>query len=123
MGLGRILEVLDERGLWIDLAPDGSPRVLGPLQEISPAILEAVKAYRKEIIAKLTRDGPKKNAVDFTKPVECRWANGTVGKHWFPEAGWPVGAREWRYVGDTQWAAIPEAERPVRPASGWTGAW
>jgi len=41
---------------------------------------------------------------------ELLWASGHVAGFWFPDRGWPVGARAWRYKGQTEWNRIPGVE-------------
>jgi hypothetical protein len=48
--LESVLDIVKERGLTIYLDREGGPRIRGPKEEQTPALLEALKAYRNEII-------------------------------------------------------------------------
>jgi len=129
MTLDELLEIVEERGLSVTLGPDGQPRLRGPKEEATPALVEMLRLCRDDIIERL------RPAHDTYQVQECRWRNGHVGTHSNPEQGWPVGAGWWRPVGETKWQPIPgrevsrgemapdgpllpaEVAWPIRPAS------
>jgi hypothetical protein len=107
MGLDRILEMLTERGLTLFLAPDGRPHVRGPAAEVTPAVKEALAAYREEIIARL-KPPP---------PPPCReylWRFGYREKL-PPDFNVPVGAWWWRMEGEFQWKPVPGTPGETEP--------
>jgi hypothetical protein len=53
MSLQTVLDIVAERGLTLYLDADGMPRMGGPQQQRSPALMDAVRAYRQEIIEHL----------------------------------------------------------------------
>jgi hypothetical protein len=53
MSLESVLDIVKERGLRIYLDRKGGPRLQGPKHEQTPALLDALKAYRGDIIARL----------------------------------------------------------------------
>jgi hypothetical protein len=98
MALASVLAILAERGLSLKLGPDRQPLLVGPRVEVTPPLLEAVKAYREEIIAHLekhadapqTGKGPVRQTPQVPSPatndvfVPAPWAPrnvppGTVG--------------------------------------------
>ena len=123
MTTDRILEIVAKRGLSVEVV-NGQPRLRGDREKATKRLLEALRWHRQEIIDRLRPKQTESVAADLTRPIEVRWSTGAVGRHFFPEQGWPIGAREWRYVDQSNdWSPIPEAERPTRPAGGWTGGW
>jgi hypothetical protein len=53
MTIDDILEILSERGLRIVVGPDGGPILRGPKEEATPALLDVLRIYRTEILARL----------------------------------------------------------------------
>jgi hypothetical protein len=125
MLLERVLEIVKERGLSIRLKPDGNPGLFGPKAEASAALLGTLKLFRGEIVEMLKKEAPPSDPLaapppaeipDFARPIECLWANGYRGSHSFPESGWPIGSRYWRYVGESNWRRIPGVKlSPIEP--------
>lgn len=94
MTTAELLQTLDDLGLTVEADAQGEPRLAGSdNEELTRGVLDG---YRDELKAHLRERGPK----------ECRWGNGYVCPHWFPESGWPAGAWWWRYVGETAWRPI-----------------
>lgn len=50
MPLDNVLNMLSQRGLTLEVSPDGKGVLRGPKSEITEAVREAVAAYRDEII-------------------------------------------------------------------------
>lgn len=99
MSLEGVLSILAERGLSIQVDPDGTPHLRGPKEEKTPALLEAVTAYRTEIVEKF-RPKPRRQFLwrfgqKYTDPDDM------------PETWWPVGALWYRLEGEFEWKPIP----------------
>jgi hypothetical protein len=107
MGLDQVLEMLTERGLSLFLTPDGRPHVRGPVEEVTPAVKEALAAYRQDIIDRLKppprRQWLWKYGHRFTEP-EPR------------DLGWhPAGAWWWRMEGEAEWQSVPGRPGETEP--------
>ena len=103
--VAELIATVEGRGLTLRLGEDGQPRLAGPNEEKTDALLGALRVYREEIITRLKALEPTPKD---RRPIECRWANGYTGRH--HDKGWPVGAREWRPIGSEEWQPIPENE-------------
>lgn len=114
-GCQVLMQVLRERGLTLRFLEDGSPAVSGNKDEATPALMNMLRLYRGELIVECA---PRPAA----KPIECRWNNGFVGRHAFPEAGWPTGAWWWRQVGETAWKPIPGTPGETQAEPTWGNA-
>lgn len=106
MGLKSVLDVVAERGLSLYLAEDGTPRLRGPRSEITTALVEALRAYREEIIATL-QPVPVPPLREFRwadghTRVECANDEGFRQPDWYPFLAWC-----WRYEGETDWKPLP----------------
>jgi hypothetical protein len=106
MGLKNVLDVVAERGLSLYLAEDGSPRLRGPRSEITPALVEALRAYREEIIVSLQPVPPPPRRefrwADGHTRVECANDEGFGRPDWSPFCAW-----WWRYEGEADWQTLP----------------
>jgi hypothetical protein len=145
MPLPDVLRVLEERGLIAYLAPDGTPRLRGPAGEVTPAVREALEAYREEIVQRLREappPGPTRPpapaepppivvpaAEDIPRkpPREWLWRAGLRYTehpldHTFGRVGChPAGAWWWRYEGEPGWRVVPgRGCKDVLPPPGHT---
>jgi len=64
MSLDKILSEVRDRGLRIVLAPSG-PQLQGKTREATPALLNALKAFREEIVARLRDEAKLGEPVDW----------------------------------------------------------
>jgi hypothetical protein len=109
VSLRSVLDVLAERGLSLVLGADGQPRVKGDPEEVTPALLEALKAYRPEIVARLT----PKPAREWLWPTGHRYRE-RPGDGW-PDTHHASGAWWWRLEGETTWRLVPGRNPEGRP--------
>src|SRR5215475_5178767 len=110
MTAAQLFEIVKERELTIKVNDNGQTVVSGNRERMTPALIEALKAHRSEIITFLglgTRP-IKPIQCDKEPDTECLWpGNNYVGPHYFPELGYPVGAYFFRKIGETEWQPIP----------------
>lgn len=52
MSLNKMLDILAERGLCIEVESNGTPHIRGPREEVTDAVKEVLCVYRDEIIAR-----------------------------------------------------------------------
>lgn len=134
MKLPALLELLKERGCT-PRVENGRIRIKGPKDAVTTHLVRVLKLRKEELLAHLAPTAlvihqPPSEPAPMAIPaepqqlpavlreakdedIELRWpGNGYIGRLWFPEQGWPIGAHQWRYVGETEWRDIPEADRP-----------
>lgn len=104
MTTDQVLEVLKDRKLLLVIQPDGSPVVKGDKEAMTPTLLRVLKFHKDEIVKRLA---PPKIMDPDAPAIEVRWNTGLIGRHWFPNQGWPVGAWWWRHQGEEEWKPIP----------------
>jgi hypothetical protein len=105
-----LYRIVHERGLTIKVNDNGQPVVSGNREVLTPALIEALKTHRNEILTMLGFGVKPPKPIESEKPpeAECLWpGNGYTGPHWFPECGWPVGAYFFRKIGSETWEPIP----------------
>lgn len=112
--LEALLKAVDGRGLVLRLDEDGQPRVSGPRDQLTPALLAALKAFRREIIERL--GGKPAPAPAPPPPREWLWKGGCRYTEQPDDAGYsqpawhPVGAWWWRRRGESAWQLVPGRE-------------
>jgi hypothetical protein len=68
MSLQSVLDVVRERGLKIILDEKGSPRLTGGTKkDYTPALMDALKLYRSEIITRWKQNADCKKAIELAK--------------------------------------------------------
>lgn len=106
MTTDEVLAELAARGLKVVLTPDGSPALLGKREEVTPALMGALRWHRDEIVRRL-------KPADAPRPREWLWRFGhryTEGPRdsRFGDPEWhPIGAFWWRFVGEKEWELVP----------------
>ncbi len=121
-GLAAVLAVVEQRGLSLRL-DGGKPVLRGPKEEATPALLEALAAYREEVVAWLKLHEPEarpsliqyrtetgtvfvailasREGLDPPPGCQGYWSRGNV----------PYGAVGWRVPPAAEWRpleALPE---------------
>lgn len=98
----ELLKALDGRGLEIVVNESGQPVLRGNRGRISEEILEALAAYREEIIARFKLKPRREFLWPGTGCTE-------VDKLNMPETWFPAGAWYWRLEGESEseWKLIP----------------
>lgn len=109
MNATELIAIVKSRGLSIRLDDKGRPVVSGDVSRCTPALIEALKTHRKDILNHLGYQIPiQPKSAEPLPEHECLWpGNGYVGPHWFPDRGWPTGAYFFRKIGDSDWLPIP----------------
>lgn len=127
MSLQNVLSIVKERGLTLALGDDGLPRVRGKVRsEGTAALLDALKAYRREIIEHLGGTVPPELKEPTTrKRREWLWATGHRYVEYLEDAmpadASPAGAWWWRLEGEPDWLPVPGRNPDgVAPPSGET---
>jgi hypothetical protein len=99
----QLLGILKARGLSLKLGDDDKPRLVGDKEQKTPAILDALKAFRPEILAKLKAERPKRREWKFFDGKTRLEAEGidspALNVH-------PLYAWYWRFAGDSDWNRI-----------------
>ncbi len=124
MSLAHVLGILEERGLELFLGDDGLPWLKGKRvnEEFTPALREALKEYRPEIIQHL--GGTVRKAEEKKAPVVCRewlWRQGNIYREHQEDSGFqnqewhPTGAWWWRMVGENVWQPVPGRNKNNEP--------
>ena len=103
----QLWAVLTRRGL--SLAAEGEGVRVTPASKLTQEDREAIQNQKPEVVALLAG----------TLRIECRWNNGYVGRHWFPEKGWPTGAWWWRYQGEAEWKPVPGTPGETQKEPRW----
>ena len=104
----ELFKIVEDRGLRIKINDEGQPIVSGDTSVLTPVLIEALKAHRHEILAHLGLAIPKPPVGSTEQSLECLWpGNDFIGRHWFPENGWPAGAYFFRRAGQEEWLPIP----------------
>jgi hypothetical protein len=121
--LDMVLDEVKARGLAVEVI-NGVPRLRGPREMMTSALLDALKARRAEVIARLG-PRPKHDAGEAVCPREWLWPDGmlyvadmrsVLGRDvaYNPRhAGW------WRWAGEGEgsWRVLPPGEgKPMPPA-------
>lgn len=109
MDLPRLLEILRERGLSIEVDGNGQPRLIGKPALATTKLLTAIKWHRSELIRMFAK----------SLPMEVKYGVGHVTRSVFPGDGWPAGGWWWRHVGDTVWQPIPGTPGEDHAADGF----
>lgn len=108
MKAADLFKIVEERGMTITVNDDGKPVLRGNVSASTPALIDALKAHRHEILSHLGLAIPTPPVGSTEQPVECLWpGNDFIGRHWFPDNGWPAGAYYYRRVGNQEWIEIP----------------
>lgn len=116
-----LFRIVEDRGLRIVVNDEGKPVVRGDQSVMTPALVEALKTHRYEVLAHLGLALPTPPIGSAEQPIECLWpGNGFIGRHWFPENGWPTGAYFYRRAGETAWLEIPGRKWDVEKKCGAT---
>lgn len=102
MGVRQVVEILAQRGLALYIGPDGRPHARGPREEITPAVTEALTAYRAEIIEHMRRTSPREFLWRYGHTYVEREGDGFLGH----AHAAPVGAWWWRRSG-SPWQPVP----------------
>lgn len=106
----ELFQIVKDRELTIKVNDNGQAVVSGNPERLTPALVEALKTHRREIITLLgLGTTPIKPVQHETKPdTECLWpGNGYIEPHYFPNLGYPTGAYFFRKIGETEWKPIP----------------
>lgn len=107
MKVEKLLEIVESRGLKVRVSA-GRPVLVGNPTEVTPVLMEAVKTHRRDILEHLGLAINETCKEAEEQQIECLWpGTQTVGRHWFPAHGWPVGAYYYRKVGAAEWQPIP----------------
>ncbi len=117
--LEALLSAVHDRGLKLRLGEDGQPRVSGPKDQLTPALLGALKAFRREIVERLGGK-PAPPAPEVLPPREWLWQGGHRYTEQPADAGYgradwhPAGAWWVRRQGDSAWHQLPGREDYVQ---------
>ena len=102
-----LLAIVERRGLTLTIS-NGQPVIRGDKKKMTPAIVEALKMHRFEMLQHLGLAIPVDPPGVQEQVIELLWpGNDYVSKHWFPEVGFPVGAYFYRQSGSQEWLPIP----------------
>lgn len=103
----ELIAIVERRGLTVKIS-NGVPVLSGAREKLTPAIIEAMKVHRFEILQHLGLAIPSDPPGSVDQAIELLWpGNEYVSRHWFPENGYPVGAYFMRQVGSQEWQPIP----------------
>lgn len=109
MTTDEILAVLKDRGLAVVCDDGGNLALRGDKAQATPALLRVLAFHKGELVERFR----PKPAMELLWPGPPPYqGDGCVSPHWFPDAGWPCGAKFWRYVGETEWQPIPGKPYP-----------
>lgn len=108
MTVDEIVELVEERGLHIEVSYLGVPSIVGPSEEVTPALLAVLKLYRDEIVQALRPAPPREWLWRFGQQYREDPRDTTYGH----EDRHPVGAWWWRRMGDTGWRPVPGRTPP-----------
>lgn len=103
----RLLDTMTRRGLSIKFGDDGVPRVVGPSAEKTPALMDALRAFRKEVIVQLGGDpNAKPKPESPPAPKEDDWLPATMNDSELPNDS-PDGLCYLVRAGDGTIKAVP----------------
>lgn len=107
MTVAEIVGLAAERGLRIEVDYLGNPRLRGPREEVTPALLTVLKLYREDLVEALPREpapvGPREwlwrtGYVEAERPGSPTWGKSDAHKD---TAFW------WRKQGQCGWQPVP----------------
>jgi len=108
MSLEHVLDILAERGLRINVGPDEKPSIVGPRDEVTDALREALAEYRQEIILRfkpkmvrrvaLLRGGRDSEVERVLEECVSQGHHGRV-RHWSQQSPGRMVAAEWLHKG------------------------
>ena len=112
MTVTEIVALAAERGLRLEVGHDGAPRLRGPREEVTPALVAVLRLYREEIVEALRPAPPREWLWRFGQTYVETPDDPRFGR----EDSHPAGAWWWRRKGERLWSPVPGRNPDGLPA-------